>query len=57
MVNIANYSIKKQKAEEIAENALPAKTNNAVESAGDEEYMADTLIRKVFENIICDSHF
>lgn len=34
-----NYSIKEQKAEEIAGNALPAKTNNAVESAGDEEYI------------------
>lgn len=38
-----NYSIKKQKAEEIAENALPAKTNNAVESAGDEEYIDNML--------------
>lgn len=38
-----NYSIKKQKAEEIAGNALPAKTNNAVESAGDEEYIDNML--------------
>lgn len=38
-----NYSIKEQKAEEIAENALPAKTNNAVESAGDEEYIDNML--------------
>ena len=38
-----NYSIKEQKAEEIAENALPAKTNNAGESAGDEEYIDNML--------------
>jgi hypothetical protein len=41
-------------------NALFA-TQSVIEkhraAAGDEKNMADALIGKVFENIICDSHF
>lgn len=38
-----SHSIKEQKAEEIAATVLPAKTNNAGESAGDEEYIDNML--------------